>query len=62
MSTHPWEKIAKELEQETDPHKVAELSQKLTEAMIAEEREKVEYRLGIPRALFVLKRKPSGSR
>lgn len=46
MATHPWEKIAKLLEQETDRHRVAELAQELNEAMINEEREKVGHRLG----------------
>ncbi len=45
--THAWEEIAKQLNQEQDRSRVAELAQKLSEAMLAEEREKVRQRLGI---------------
>lgn len=58
MSTHAWEKIAEQIEQETDPHKIAELSQKLNEAMMTEEREKVAHRIGLAQqAVFVPKNK-----
>ena len=60
MSIHAWEKIAKQIEQETDSRKVAELAQKLNDAMIDEEREKVGHRLGLaPQVLFILKRSRS---
>src|SRR6266568_8501495 len=43
--THAWEEIAKQLNQEQDRSRVAELAQKLNQAMLAEEREKVRQRL-----------------
>lgn len=45
--TYAWEEIAKQLTQEHDRLKVAELAHKLNEAMLAEERERVRRRLGI---------------
>jgi len=47
MSVHAWEEIVKQIEQEQDSTKIAELAQKLNDAMITEEKEKVKYRLGI---------------
>ena len=47
MSAYTWEKIVKQIEQETDPVKIAELAKKLNDAMITEARENVTYRLGI---------------
>ena len=44
---HPWEKIAEQIEQEEDSGKIAELAQKLNDAMLSEEKEKVKRRLGI---------------
>ena len=49
MSMHPWEEIVKQIEQERDSGKIAELSQKLNDAMLNEEIEKVRRRLGILR-------------
>lgn len=63
MSIHAWEKIVKQIEQETDRHRVTELAQKLNDAMISEAREKVGHRLGLaPQVLFVLKKKSDGTR
>ena len=42
-----WEEIVKQLNQEQDRCRVAELAHKLNEAMLAEEREKVRRRLGV---------------
>jgi hypothetical protein len=47
MSVHAWEEIIKQIEQEGDTAKIAELTQKLNSAMVNEEREKVKRRLGI---------------
>ena len=47
MSIHAWEKIVKQIEQERDSNKTAELAPKLNDAMLTEEREKVKRRLGI---------------
>jgi len=47
MSVHAWEKIVKQIEQESDSAKIAERAQKLNDAMVAEEKEKVKHRLGI---------------
>jgi len=47
MSVHPWEAIVQQIEEECDPAKIAELGQKLNDAMLAEERQKVKQRLGI---------------
>jgi len=44
---HAWEDIAKQLNKEQDRSRAAELAQKLNEAILAEEREKVRQRLGI---------------
>lgn len=49
MSVHTWEEIIKQIEQERDSGKIVELAQKLNDAMLTEEREKVKLRLGIPR-------------
>ena len=46
-TAHAWEEIVKQLAQEEDRFRVAELAHKLNEAMIAEEREKVRRRLGV---------------
>ena len=60
MSIHAWEKIAKQIEQETECHKVAELAQKLNDAMIDEQREKVGHRLGLaPQVVFILRKSSS---
>jgi len=48
MSVHAWEEILKQIEQETDLAKIAELARKLTDAMVSEEKEKVKHRLSIP--------------
>ena len=47
MSIHPWEEIVKQIEQERDSDKIAELAHKLNDAMLTEEKEKVKRRLGI---------------
>jgi hypothetical protein len=47
MSMHVWEDIVKQIEQEADSAKIAELAKKLNDAMISEEKEKVRHRLGI---------------
>ena len=47
-TAHPWEVISKQLSQEHDRSRVAELTKKLNEAMLEEEREKVRRRLGKP--------------
>ena len=47
MSLHPWEEIVKQIEQEADSTKIAELAKKLSDAMVSEEKEKVRQRLGI---------------
>ena len=47
MSVHAWEKIVKQIEQESDSAKIGELAKKLNDAMVAEEKEKVKNRLGI---------------
>ncbi len=48
-TAHAWEEIVKQLTQEQDHFRVAELAHKLNEAMLAEEREKVRRRLGVER-------------
>lgn len=48
-TAHAWEEIVKQLTQEQDRFRVAELAHKLNEAMLAEEREKVRRRLGVDR-------------
>ena len=45
MSVHAWEQIVKQIEQESDAAKIAELAKKLTDAMVTEERERVKQRL-----------------
>ena len=47
MAVHAWEEIVKQIEQERDLDKIAELAQKLNDAMLTEEKEKVKCRLGI---------------
>jgi hypothetical protein len=47
MPVHEWDEIVKQIEQEPNLTKVAELAKKLNEAMVAEEKEKVRRRLGI---------------
>jgi len=47
MSVHAWEEIVKQIEQEQDSAKIAELAHKLNDAMLSEEKEKVTHRLGI---------------
>lgn len=47
MIVHPWEEIVKQIDQEHDSGKIAELAQKLNDAMVTEEKEKVKRRLGI---------------
>jgi len=51
MSVHAWEEIVKQIERERDSGKIAELAQKLNDAMLAEEKEKVKRRLGIRQRL-----------
>jgi len=46
MSLQPWEEILKQIEQEPDADKIAELAKKLNDAMVTAEREKVKRRLG----------------
>ena len=46
MSVQAWENIIKQIEQESDAAKVAELAKKLNDAMVTEEREKVKQHLG----------------
>ena len=45
MSVQAWENIIKQIEQESDAAKVAELAKKLNDAIVTEEREKVNQRL-----------------
>jgi len=45
--TRPWEKIAQQITQEHDPDELLALAEKLNEAMLTEEREKVQRRSGI---------------
>ena len=47
MSVHAWEEIVKQIEQEADSAKIAELAKKLNKAMVSEEKEKVKHRFGI---------------
>jgi len=47
MSARPWEHIVREIEQESDPTRIAELAKKLNDAMLAEQKERVKRRLGI---------------
>lgn len=42
------EEIVKQIEEETDPAKIAALTKILNELIFAEERKKVKDRLGIP--------------
>jgi hypothetical protein len=49
-TAHAWEEIVKQLTQEQDRFRVAELAHKLNEAMLEEEREKVRARLGVTRS------------
>lgn len=44
---HSWDDLARQASQETDPHKLIELTAKLNQAMLDEERERVHHRLGI---------------
>ena len=46
-TAHAWEEIVRQLNQEQDRFRVAELAHKLNEAMLTEEREKVRRRLGV---------------
>ena len=46
-TAYAWEEIVKQLNNEQDRFRVAELAHKLNEAMLAEEREKVRRRLGV---------------
>jgi hypothetical protein len=46
-TAHAWAEIVKQLNQERDRFRVAELAYKLNEVMLAEEREKVRRRLGV---------------
>jgi hypothetical protein len=50
-NAHAWEEIVKQLTQEQDRFRVADLAHKLNEAMLAEEREKVRRRLGLGRSI-----------
>ena len=45
MSVQAYEKIVKQIEQESDSRKIAGLAKKLNDAMVAEK--KVKHRLGI---------------
>jgi len=47
MSVHAWEEIVKQIEQEADSAKIAELPKKLNKAMVSEEKEKIKQRFGI---------------
>jgi len=47
MSVHVWEDVVKQIEQEADSAKIAELAKKLNDAMVSEAKEKVKHRLGI---------------
>jgi hypothetical protein len=47
---HAWDEIVKQLTQEQDRFRVADLAHKLSEAMLAEVREKVRRRLGVGRS------------
>jgi hypothetical protein len=44
---HSWDQIAQQINQEKDPCNVLALAKKLNEAMLTEEREKAQRRLGI---------------
>jgi len=43
-----WEEIAQQVTQEHNPAKLIKLITELNEAMLAEEKEKVKRRIGIP--------------
>jgi hypothetical protein len=45
MSIHAWEEIIKEIEREPNASRLKELTKKLNDAMLAEERDKVTQRL-----------------
>ena len=45
MSIHAWEEIIKEIERESNASKLKELTKKLNDAMLAQERERVSQRL-----------------
>ena len=47
MSVRTSQEIVKQIEQERDSCKIAELAQKPNDAMLPEEKEKVKRRLGI---------------
>ena len=47
MTAHPWDAIVRQIEEESDPEKIAELGNELNDAMIAEQRKKVKQRPGI---------------
>jgi len=47
MSVHVWEHIVKMIDREQNPTKVAELAKELSEAILTEEKERVQRRLGI---------------
>jgi hypothetical protein len=43
-----WKRFAKQIEEERNPGRIAELAKELNEAMLTEEREKVRNRLRMP--------------
>ena len=45
MSIHAWKEIIKEIDRECDARKLKELTKKLNDAMLAQERENVTQRL-----------------
>ena len=47
MSVHAWERIVKQIEQESNRVKIAELAKKVNDEMIAEQTEKARRRLGL---------------
>lgn len=62
MPVHAWEEIVRQIEQECDPGKIAELTKRLNDAMVIEEKEKVRHRLGIFACEKGSSREPSASR
>lgn len=48
VAEQPWKQFAKQIEEQGNPGRIAELAKGLNEAMLAEEREKVRNRLRMP--------------
>lgn len=48
MTVHSWEEIVREIEEEADRFRIKQLARQLNDAMIAEEKAKVQFRLAMP--------------